>query len=202
MEVIVVRRGVVHKRAVVAVAHTLQDGGVVLVPGDTSYLLAIQVGNKKALERLNKIKKQPKRKYYSVMLKDFGDIAHYTDISNVQYRVMKRALPGPYTFIVKASREIPKIMLQKRKEIGIRMPDNPFMQALLEEISKPLLVTTAHVDNRDFFEDPDEQSDGWENCVDFLIDAGMVPAELTSIIDMSGDEWEVKREGKGDTSLL
>lgn len=202
MEVIKIHRGATHKRVVDLCVRSLVNGKVIIVPGDTSYLLAIQVGNKKALELLNTIKQQQKRKYYSVMLKDFGDISHYTDISNIQYRLMKRVLPGPYTLIVKASREIPKIMLQKRKEIGIRMPDEPFMQALLEEMPMPLLVTTARIGDNDFLEDPDYQSDEWKNCVDLLVDAGPVAADLTSIVDISDEEWEVKREGSGDISFL
>ncbi len=189
-------------RAVSRCADTVNRGGVVLIPGDTSYLLAVKVGNKGALERLNRIKGRQKRKYYSVVLKGFSDIARYADISDIQYRLMKRVFPGPYTFIVKASREIPKIMLQKRKEIGIRMPDEPFVSLLVDMIDAPLLVSTAVTNSVDVLEDPEQFGDEWNHGVDTLVDAGIIPAQLTSVINITGDEWVVVREGKGDISFL
>ena len=122
------------KRAVDKAVSVLESGGVVLLPGDTSYLLAVKIGKKNALDKLNRIKQTKKRKFYSLVFKDLSDISRYADIDNRHFNLLKRCLPGAYTFILSASREIPKIMLENRKEIGIRIPENRFLNDLVENL--------------------------------------------------------------------
>jgi tRNA threonylcarbamoyl adenosine modification protein (Sua5/YciO/YrdC/YwlC family) len=180
----------------------LNDGGVVLLPGDTSYFLAIKMGKKNALEKLNRIKQTKKRKYYSVVFKDLGEISKYADIDNRHFNLLKRCLPGPYTFILTASRDIPKIMLENRKEVGIRIPESNFIFALLDMLGEPLVVSTASSEEGDEFNDPDEDEPQWLHMIDLLVDGGYVPPELTTIVKLNGDEYEIIREGKGSPDIF
>lgn len=180
----------------------LNSGGVVLLPGDTSYFLAVKIGKKSALETLNKIKQTKKRKFFSVVFRDLSDISRYADIDNRHFSILKRCLPGPYTFILNASRDIPKIMLENRKEVGIRIPESIFISKLLELLGEPLIVSTASCEDGSSFNDPEEDSPTWLGYVDLLIDGGYVPTELTTIIRLNSDEYEVVREGKGSADIF
>ena len=190
------------KRAVDKAAAVLENGGVALVPGDTSYLLAVKIGKKGALEKLNRIKQTKKRKFYSLVFKDLSDISRYADIDNRHFNLLKRCLPGAYTFILSASREIPKIMLENRKEIGIRIPESSFLSTLIDEIGEPLVVSTASCDEGDDFCDPEEDSPDWLGFVDLLVDGGYIAMDLTTVVQLSGDEYEIVREGRGSTDIF
>ena len=190
------------KRAVDKAAAVLESGGVVLIPGDTSYLLAVKIGKKVALEKLNRIKQSKKRKFYSLIFKDLSDIARYADIDNRHFNLLKRCLPGAYTFILSASREIPKIMLENRKEIGIRIPESRFLNDLVEAMGEPIVVSTASCDEGEEFCDPEEDSPDWLGFVDLLVDGGYLVMEQTTIVQLSGDEYEIVREGKGDIDIF
>ena len=180
----------------------LESGGVVLIPGDTSYLLAVKIGKKNALEKLNRIKQSKKRKFYSLIFKDLSDIARYADIDNRHFNLLKRCLPGAYTFILSASREIPKIMLENRKEIGIRIPESRFLNDLVEAMGEPIVVSTASNDDGEEFCDPEEDSPDWLGFVDLMVDGGYIAMDLTTIVQLSGDEYEIVREGKGDIDIF
>ncbi len=187
-----------HKRATAKIIETLENDGIVLLPGDTSYLLAIKIGSKTALDKLNQLKQNKKKKFYSVMFRDFSDISHYTDISNQEFSFIRRYFPGPFTFIMKASKNIPKIMLQNRKEVGIRMPQMIFLQNLLAEYGKPILVSTANIDDsNEFFTDPEVDEPHWLRLVDLIADGGYLPHELTTIIHFEDSEYSIIRAGKG-----
>ena len=180
----------------------LENGGVVLIPGDTSYLLAVKIGKKSALDKLNRIKQSKKRKFYSLIFKDLSDIARYADIDNRHFSLLKRCLPGAYTFILTASREIPKIMLENRKEIGIRIPESRFLNDLVEAMGEPIVVSTASNDDGEEFCDPEEDSPDWLGFVDLLVDGGYIAMDLTTIVQLSGDEYEIVREGKGNVDIF
>ena len=190
------------RRAVDKAVNVLESGGVVLVPGDTSYLLAVKIGKKNALEKLNRIKQSKKRKFYSLIFKDLSDISRYADIDNRHFNLLKRCLPGAYTFILSASREIPKIMLENRKEIGIRIPENRFLNDLVEAVGEPIVVSTASNEEGEEFCDPDEDAPDWLGFVDLLVDGGYIAMDLTTIVQLSGDEYEIVREGKGDVDIF
>ncbi len=189
-------------RVVEKAAKVLQNGGVVLMPGDTSYFLAIKIGKKGALDKLNRIKQTKKRKYYSLLFKDLSEIARYTDLDNRHFNLLKRCLPGPYTFILNASKDIPKIMLQNRKEVGIRIPESKFTEALVELMGEPIVVSTATSEDGAEFNDPEDDNPDWLGHVDLVIDGGYVHPELTTIIRLNEDEYEVVREGKGSPEIF
>lgn len=190
------------QRAIDKIASVLNSGGVVLLPGDTSYLLAIKIGKKSALERLNRIKQTKKRKYYSIIFKDLSDISRYADIDNRHFNLLKRCLPGAYTFILNASREIPKIMLENRNEIGIRIPEGDFMPRLIETLGEPIVVSTANSGEGPEFADPEEDAPDWLGFVDLMVDAGYIAPELTTVVRLDGDSYEVIREGKGSPDIF
>ena len=189
------------KRVIECTVEVLNSGGVVLLPGDTAYFLAIGIGKKNALEKLNRIKQNKKRKYYSVVFRDLSEIANYTNIDNRHFNLLKRCFPGPYTFIVSASKDIPKIMLQKRKEIGIRVPESVFINELINAYGAPLVVSTASNDD-EAFNDPEEDEPSWLGLVDLVVESDYIFPELTTIIKLDGDEYEVIREGKGDPDIF
>ena len=190
------------KRTVDKAAAVLENGGVVLIPGDTSYLLAVKIGKKVALEKLNRIKQSKKRKFYSLIFKDLSDIARYADIDNRHFNLLKRCLPGAYTFILSASREIPKIMLENRKEIGIRIPESRFLNDLVEAMGEPIVVSTASNDDGEEFCDPEEDNPDWLGFVDLMVDGGYIAMDQTTIVQLSGDEYEIVREGKGNVDIF
>ncbi|HNW81612.1 MAG TPA: L-threonylcarbamoyladenylate synthase [bacterium] len=189
-------------RTLEKIANVINSGGVVLLPGDTAYFLAVKIGKKSALEKLNLIKQTKKRKFYSVVFRDLSDIAKYADIDNRHFSLLKRCLPGPYTFILNASRDIPKIMLENRREIGIRIPDSVFISKLIEQIGEPLIVSTASNEDGVSFNDPAEDAPAWLGYVDMIVDGGYIPAELTTIIRLNSDEYEIVREGKGPADIF
>jgi len=189
-------------RSLEKIIDVLNDSGVVLLPGDTSYFLAIKMGKKGALDKLNRIKQTKKRKYYSIIFKDLSDIAKYADIDNRHFNLLKRCLPGPYTFILTASRDIPKIMLENRKEVGIRIPESRFISELLDMLGEPLVVSTASSEEGGDFNDPEEDEPEWLHMIDLLVDGGFVVPELTTIVKLNGDEYEIIREGKGSPDIF
>ncbi len=190
------------KRVIEKAVSVLESGGVVLIPGDTSYLLAVKIGKKGALEKLNRIKQSKKRKFYSLVFKDLSDIARYADIDNRHFNLLKRCLPGAYTFILSASREIPKIMLENRKEIGIRIPESRLLNDLVEALGEPIVVSTASNEDGDEFCDPEEDDPDWLGFVDLLVDGGYIAMDLTTIVQLNGDEYEIVRVGKGDVDIF
>jgi len=202
MERVVVHPDNPHLRIVEKAVKVLESGGVVLIPGDTSYFLAIKIGKKGALEKLNRIKQTKKRKYYSLLFRDLSEISKYTDLDNRHFNILKRCLPGPYTFILNASRDIPKIMLQNRKEVGIRIPECRFTDEIVKLIGEPIVVSTATSEDGSYFNDPEEDAPDWLGLVDLIVDGGYVHPELTTIIKLNEDEYEVVREGKGNPDIF
>lgn len=194
-----------HLRAVEMTVQHLRRNNIVLLPGDTSYFLAIRAGKQKTLKRMNLIKgvSGNTKKFYSIMLGDFKDISEYSEITDSCFQVMRRCLPGPYTFIVPGTNQLPKIILQKRKEVGIRIPHSNFIQNVLKDFGEPLLVSTAkHDGNNEFFDDPGQGIPGWLSSVDLFVNAGYIPHDLTTIIRMKDGNPEIIRTGKGSLEPL
>ena len=202
MEKVVIHLENPQKRTIEKAVKVLQSGGVVLLPGDTAYYLAIGIGKKGALEKLDRIKQSKKRKYYSIVFRDLSEISNYTNIDNRHFNILKRCFPGPYTFIVSASKDIPKIMLQKRKEIGIRVPESIFINELIQAYGAPLVVSTASNSTGEEFNDPDEDTPSWLGLVDLILDGGYVFPERTTVVKLEDDEYETVREGKGNSDIF
>jgi tRNA threonylcarbamoyl adenosine modification protein (Sua5/YciO/YrdC/YwlC family) len=180
-----------------AAADLLRDGGLLIYPTDSVYGLGCNLFNKNAVEKIYQIKGNDKRRLLSFICPDLKGISEYAYVSNAAYRVMRHLLPGPYTFILNATREVPRILLEKRNTVGIRVPNNVVCQALLNEFGKPIISTSASLPEQNFLSDPDEIARVFMHMVDMFLDTGPGGIEPSTIIDFTQDEPVIVRQGKG-----
>jgi tRNA threonylcarbamoyl adenosine modification protein (Sua5/YciO/YrdC/YwlC family) len=182
----------------------LRDGGVIVYPTDSSYALGCQVGRKEAMERIRRIRRLDEKHNFTLVCRDLAEVSQYTKISNQQYRLIKSLTPGPYTFILKATKQVPRrLMHPRRKTIGIRIPDNRIALALAEELNEPILSSTLILPGDETpLADPWEIKEVLEQQVDLIIDGGYCGYEPTTVVVMEDDEPWVARQGKGDTTLF
>jgi tRNA threonylcarbamoyl adenosine modification protein (Sua5/YciO/YrdC/YwlC family) len=180
----------------------LRDGGVIIYPTDTVYGMGCDLFNKKGIEKIYNIKKRNKKQPFSFVCADLKDISRYARVSDYAYKTMKRLLPGPYTFILEASRLVPKIILPKRQTTGIRVPDNRICLALVRELGQPIISTSVKTENGDFLNDPWVIKEKFGHCVELIIDGGMLIPEQSSVISLVDDMIDIIRIGKGDISTL
>ena len=187
-------------RLIAQVVEVLQRGGVIGYPTDTMYGIGCDIFNQKAVKRIYQIKRRPKDKPFSFMCASLTNISQYGHVGNTAYRLMRKNLPGPYTFVLSGTKLVPKIMLTKQKTVGIRVPDHPICLALLEALDNPLLNTSAALgDDEEPVCTGDDVDRLFGKQVDLIIDGGaMVPAPST-VISLLTDQPEVLRVGKGDT---
>ncbi len=179
----------------------LERGEVIAYPTDTVYGLGCDLFNKKAIDRIYQIKKMDKKQKLTFICPDLSDIAHYAIVDNKCYRLLRRVLPGPYTFILEATREVPKIVQTKRKTVGIRVPDHPVMQALVQELGRPLITSTAVFPGGEPFIDPEEINDRFKGLA-MTIDGGAGGMEPTTVVDLTAGDIDVIREGAGSLDDL
>lgn len=182
----------------------LRDGGVVVYPTDSCYAVGCLLDNKNGVERIYRLRNLAKGHHMSMMCADLSSISVYAKVDNRDYRLLKSMTPGPYTFILKSTNEVPRRFLHpKRKTIGVRVPDNNITQALLAELNEPMMSTTLLLPGDTFpLNDAQEIQERVKSSVDLVIDGGACGLEETSVISLEGPEVLVIREGKGDTSLL
>ena len=184
-------------------ADVLRAGGVVVMPTDTVYGLTCCVTHHDAIRRIYKLKDMDAKKPLSILVSNMSMVGQYArGVSTPAFRILKRVLPGPYTFIFEASPEVPKIMLRKRRTIGIRMPDNPIALALIEEMGEPLLSSSIRDPEHEFVNDPDEIDRTLGKRVELVIDGGILLPVPSTVVDLSGDEPVLLRKGKGDVEAL
>ena len=184
-------------------AKIIREGGVVVYPTDSCYALGCPLGEKKAMERLLAIRQLDLKHHLTLVCADLSALANYARVDNAQFRQLKAATPGSFTFILQASREVPKRTLHpKRATIGLRVPDHPVTLALLEELGEPILSCTLLLPgDAEALTDPYEIRERLEHLVDLVIDGGWCGTEPTTVIDMT-DGIELIRRGKGDPALL
>lgn len=192
------------QRLITNAVAVLREGGVIVYPTDSCYALGCLLDNKRGMERIYRLRRLDKGHHMSMMCADLSEIAVYAKVDNRNYRLLKSLTPGPYTFILKSTNEVPRRFLHpKRKTIGVRIPDNQIAQSLLAELGEPMVSTTLLLPGDDL-----PLSEGYEIAqivkseVDLVMDGGACGLEETSVISLEGDVVEVLREGKGDTSLL
>jgi tRNA threonylcarbamoyl adenosine modification protein (Sua5/YciO/YrdC/YwlC family) len=178
-------------------AGVLDDGGLIIYPTDSVYGLGCDLFAKSAVERIYHHKGNDKRKLLSFICPDLKGITEYAYVSNAAYKAMRHLLPGPYTFILNATKQVPKILLEKRKTVGIRVPDNVVCQGLLAEFGRPIISTSACLSDQEFLSDPEEIATTFEHIVDLFLDSGPGSLEPSTIIDFTQDEPVVIRQGKG-----
>jgi tRNA threonylcarbamoyl adenosine modification protein (Sua5/YciO/YrdC/YwlC family) len=180
----------------------LNDGGIIVYPTDTVYGIGCDLFNKRAIEKIYEIKKRSAKQPFSFVCSDLSDISQYAVVSNYTYKIMKHFLPGPYTFILGASRLVPKILLPKRKTVGIRVPDNKICLTLASEFGHPIISTSVKSEQNEIMTDPTDMHEELKNKVDLVIDGGILGSELSSVISLVDDIPEVVREGKGEVEAF
>lgn len=180
----------------------LKEGGVIIYPTDTVYGIGCDIFNKEALERIFTIKNDGITKLFSFVCSDLKDIAKYAKVSDYAYRKMKHLLPGPYTFILPAAKQVPKILWTKRKTVGIRVPKHAVTLKLVAELGNPIISTSTTNRKGQLILDPLEIRNIFQSQVDLMISQRALNGKPSSIIDLSGDRPEIIREGAGDVSMF
>jgi tRNA threonylcarbamoyl adenosine modification protein (Sua5/YciO/YrdC/YwlC family) len=182
----------------------LRDGGLVVYPTDSCYALGCHIGDKDAMERISRIRQTDKRHHFTLVCRDLSEIARYARVNNQQYRTLKAFTPGPYTFILQATRETPKrLQNPKRRTIGIRVPDHPVPRLMLKELGEPIMSSTLLLPGDELpLTDAREIQERLLHAVDAVIDGGHCGLEPTSVIDLEGPAPVVARRGKGDVTAF
>ncbi len=180
----------------------LKNGGVIIYPTDTVYGFGCDIFNKEALQRIYDIKNESGDKLFSFMCPDLKDIAQYAKVSDYAYKTMKKLLPGPYTFVLPAAKEVPKKLWTKRKTVGIRVPNNNVALALAKELGNPIISTSVTKRLGGVYFDPFEIKTAFDSQVDLMLSVGTLEGEPSSIIDLSSEEPEILRVGAGDVSIF
>ncbi|TAM11316.1 MAG: threonylcarbamoyl-AMP synthase [Nevskiaceae bacterium] len=182
----------------------LNEGAVIVYPTDSCYALGCVVGDKDAAERVRRIRRIDRHHLFTLVCRDLSEIATYAKVDNRQYRLLKLATPGPFTFVLQATRELPRrIQHEKRKTIGIRVPDHPGAQALLAELGKPLLSCTLQFPDAEYpVNEPQEWRRQLDGVVDIVLDSGSCGLEPTTVVDLTNVVPEVLRRGRGDLARL
>ncbi len=184
------------QRMINQVSEVLESGGLIAYPTDTFYGIGCDLYNKKGIELIYRLKNRPLNKPFSFVCDDLKEISRYTIVSNYAYKTMKRLLPGPYTFILEGTRLVPKIMLTKRKTVGIRVPDNKICLTIVKTFGRPIISTSAGYD------DPQTIREAYGAHLDVIIDGGVLYPSPSSVISLIDDVPEIIREGKGDVSIF
>jgi tRNA threonylcarbamoyl adenosine modification protein (Sua5/YciO/YrdC/YwlC family) len=188
------------QRRIKQVVELLRKGGVVVYPTGTVYGLGCDIKQKRAIERIYQIKQLKSDHPLSFVCQDLSDIARYAFVDDFAYRIMKRLIPGPYTFILNATREVPKLLVRKRKTVGIRVPGDPVAHAMVEELGSPIVSTSATFEGQ-ILNDPDELAARFHHVTAF-VDSGWGGLEPSTVIDLTGDEPIVVREGAGPVDVV
>ncbi|WP_407363221.1 threonylcarbamoyl-AMP synthase [Pseudomonas luteola] len=178
----------------------IQSGGVIAYPTDSSYALGCRIGEKNAVERIRRIRQLDDKHNFTLVCRDLSELGLYAKVDTSTFRLIKAHTPGPYTFILNATREVPRILLHpKRRTIGVRVPEHPITQALLEELGEPLMsVSLIMPGEKESLSDPYEMRDQLDHLVDLIIDGGMGGLEPSTVVSLTDSEPEVLRIGAGD----
>jgi len=195
------------QRLIKQAADILRKGGVIVYPTDSAYALACHIGDKTALDKIKRIRQLDDKHNFSLICKDLAQVATFTKVSNDTHRLIKSLTPGAFTFIIDATKEVPKRMMHaKRKTIGIRIPDNNIALALVEELGEPLLSATLIMPNAEYaLSDPYEIRELLEHELDLIIDAGIITCDTcdaSTIISCADGKIELIRQGKGEAPML
>ncbi|MCH8845358.1 MAG: threonylcarbamoyl-AMP synthase [Proteobacteria bacterium] len=192
------------KRLIQSAALIVRDGGVVVYPTDSCYALGCHIGDKTALERIQKIRALDKKHNLTLLCRDLSEIGTYAKVHNSSFRLMKSATPGPYTFLLVATRDVPsRLQHPKRKTIGVRIPDHQIILDLLEELGEPMLSTSLILPGNSLpMTDPVEIEEKLGGQIDLVIDGGACGLEATTVVDMADGQAVIVREGRGDISAI
>lgn len=191
-------------RRIAEIVAAIRQGGLIAYPTDSSYAFGCHIGDKHAMERIRRIRKSGQKHNFTLVCSDLSEISLYARVDNWAYRLLKSLTPGPYTFILEATREVPKrLQNPKRRTIGLRVPDHPVVKAILQSLGEPIMSSTLSLSGDDMpLTDPREIEDRIGNQIEMIVDAGPCGIEPTSVIDLSKGTVEILRVGRGDISTL
>ena len=191
-------------RRVAEIVAAIRAGGLIAYPTDSSYALGCHIGDKRAMERIHRIRQTDRKHNFTLVCSDLREISLYARVDNWAYRLVRAHTPGPYTFILPATREVPKrLQNPKRRTIGLRVPDHTIVHAMLEALGEPIMSSTLTLPGDDMpLTDPNEIEERIGRQIELIVDGGPVGIEPTSVIDLSGGHVEILREGRGDVSTM
>lgn len=190
-----------NEREILKIVNLLRKGGVIIYPTDTVYAIGCDINNVKAVQRIAALKGvKPEKANFSMICRDLSNIATYAKVSDEVFKIMKRCLPGPFTFVLNATTKLPNILMNRRKTIGIRIPNNYIAMAIVEELGNPLLTTSVHDDDEvvEYTTDPELIHEKYCKWVDMVIDGGYGHNVASTIVDCTGEEPEIIRQGIGE----
>lgn len=192
------------RRLIQQVVSIIDRGGLIIYPTDSSYALGCHIGDKTAMERIQRIRRTDNKHHFTLVCSDLSEIGTYAKVSNSDYRLMKTLTPGPYTFLLKATSVVPRrLMNPKRKTIGVRVPDNPIVHAMLSELGQPIMSSTLiPPGSKQAMDDAVEIREFYQHDVDLVIDGGFCGIEPTTVVSLIESYPEILRQGKGDISFL
>ena len=184
------------------VIECLKQGGVIAYPTDTIYGIGCDIFNRKGVKKIYQIKQRDARKPFSFICADLSDVSNYAQVSNFAYKIMRRHLPGPYTFVLEATRAVPDLLTTRQKTVGIRIPNNQIALSIVRELGHPLVTTSANTSGEDVMNDPQDIELQLGRNLDMVIDGGILPGDPSTIISLIDDRVELLRKGCGDTSWI
>lgn len=190
------------QRLVSRVVECLKQGGVIAYPTDTIYGLGCDIFNKKGVKKIYQIKQRDPRKPFSFICADLSDVSNYAQVSNFAFKIMKRYLPGPFTFVLEATRVVPDVLTTRQKTVGIRIPDNPIALAIVRELGHPIVTTSVNMSGEESHCDPEIIDQEIGKQLDMVVDGGNLLGEQSTVISLIDDRIEVLRQGSGDTSWI
>lgn len=191
-------------RLVASIVEAIRSGSLIAYPTDSSYAFGCHIGDKRAMDRIRRIRRADKNHNFTLVCSDLSEISVYARVDNWAYRLLKSMTPGPYTFILPATREVPKrLQNPKRRTIGLRVPDHPLVHLMLQNLGEPIMSSTLSLPGDDLpLTDVEEIERRIGHQIDIIVDAGTTGIEPTSVLDLTGDSPEVLRIGRGDLSFL
>ncbi|MBU4263627.1 MAG: threonylcarbamoyl-AMP synthase [Proteobacteria bacterium] len=188
------------QRLIDQVVDSLRQGAVIAYPTDTMYGIGCDIFNQKAVKRIYQIKRRDKSKPFSFICSSLKDVSQYCFLSNSAYRLMKKCLPGPYTFVLPAMKIVPKIMMSKQKTVGIRVPENKICQQIVNSLGNPILTTSANLEEDIYLSEAFDVEESLGSQIDIIIDGEPITPAPSSVISLIGEEVLIIRAGKGDIS--
>lgn len=185
-------------RNIARVTELLKRGGIIAYPTDTTYGIGCSIFNKKGIERIYQLKQREKKKPFSFICSDLSEVARYAKVSNYAFKVMKRLLPGPFTFVLDAGSVVPDLLITRQKTVGIRIPDNRICLTMVKELGHPIITTSANRSGEEPIGDPHAIELEMGKELDLIVDGGFLPPDVSSVVSLIGDRPEVLRRGVGD----
>lgn len=187
-------------RLIARVVECLRQGGVIAYPTDTTYGIGCSIFNKKGIERIYLLKQRERKKPFSFICSSLSEVTRYAKVGNAAFKILKRHLPGPYTFVLEATREVPDLLLTRQKTVGIRIPDNRICLDIVQMLENPIITTSANLSGEEPVGDPGLIEANFGARLDIVVDGGMLTTDVSSVVSLIGDMPEILRVGTGDLS--